>query len=109
MEVFSSASPSTAIVTYLILKLLARSNTGEDSSVVCIALLVSGGTFLYAATMHILPEVYCRSDTHIPHEHSHFIDEHIHGENHSSKYAELMSVLIGLFFPFLITFLNDEH
>ena len=98
------------MITYLLLNLIVSAGSGvEDSSVVCYALLISAGTFLYAATIHILPEVYCKSDTHIPHNHKHFIDEHVHDENHTSKNVEMMSVISGLFFPFLLTFLSDEH
>jgi len=81
----------------------------ENSSIVAWALLISAGTFLYAATIHILPEVYCKNDTHMPHSHKHFVDEHLHDEHHSSKSIEMMSVVLGLFFPFILTFLSDEH
>ncbi len=54
MVLFSAMAPLGAIVTYAVL-----GNISALTSTTSIALIVlfSGGTFLYAATMHILPEV----------------------------------------------------
>lgn len=59
-------------------------------------MLISAGSFLYVATIHILPEVYA--------------NDHVHGaspaeqlqkyqENHYSKSLELGVLLIGLYLP----------
>ena len=68
-------------------------------------LLVSAGTFLYVATIHVLPEVFCNSDIHRPHDHKHLPKDHVHdGDEHYSKPVELAGMLIGLFIPFVLHF-----
>mmetsp|Transcript_58112 Transcript_58112/g.184883 ORF Transcript_58112/g.184883 Transcript_58112/m.184883 type:complete len:173 (-) Transcript_58112:93-611(-) len=51
---FSAAAPLAAIATYLLFQSTPALTTQESVGLV---LLFSGGTFLYAATMHIMPEV----------------------------------------------------
>ena len=51
---FSSASPLTALVTYGLIAAIPRLSS-PAATALCV--LFSGGTFLYAACMHILPEV----------------------------------------------------
>jgi zinc transporter 9 len=55
--VFSAAAPVSAIVMYLI---LAQTSLGSDATLqwTGMLLLFSAGSFLYVATMHILPEIY---------------------------------------------------
>jgi hypothetical protein len=67
-----------------------------------ILLLVSAGCFLYVATIHILPEVFCNTDIHRPHTHKHLPEDHIHDEEHYSKGIELLTILLGLVTPFLL-------
>ena len=50
-----------------------------------ILLLVSAGSFLYVATIHILPEVFCNTQIHRPHEHTHLPEDHVHNEDHFHK------------------------
>jgi zinc transporter 9 len=52
--VFSATAPVATIMTFGLLNILPFMS-GEKS--VALAILFSGGTFLYASTMHILPEV----------------------------------------------------
>jgi hypothetical protein len=73
-----------------------------------ILLLVSAGSFLYVATIHILPEVYCNTDIHRPHTHHHLPEDHVHDEEHYSKLVELVSILVGLLCPYLL-FLIHAH
>lgn len=67
-----------------------------------ILLLVSAGSFLYVATIHILPEVFCNTDIHRPHEHHHLPEDHVHDEEHFSKPAELTAMVLGLLMPFFL-------
>lgn len=67
-----------------------------------IFLLISAGTFLYVAMIHILPEVYCTTDTHRPHTHKHKPEDHVHDEEHFPKIVELGAMITGLCLPFLI-------
>lgn len=73
-----------------------------------ILLLFSAGSFLYVATIHILPEVYCNTEIHRPHTHTHLPEDHVHDEEHFSKPVELLAILIGLFTPYLL-FLIHAH
>lgn len=69
-------------------------------------MLISAGSFLYVATIHILPEVYAM--------------EHDHGatspaqqalkyqETHYSKTIELGVLLVGLYLPMALQFVPDE-
>ncbi|KFM27364.1 Zinc transporter ZIP9 [Auxenochlorella protothecoides] len=52
---FAGAAPASATLTYALLSLLPGG--ASSPTLVARSLLASGGTFLYAATMHILPEV----------------------------------------------------
>lgn len=57
MAVFAAASPISALVTYAALSMVASKADEEGGGfAVALALLVSGGTVLYAAAVHVLPE-----------------------------------------------------
>jgi hypothetical protein len=66
-----------------------------------VLLLVSAGTFIYVATIHILPEVYCNTDIHRDKNHDHGPEDHVHGKDHFSKEVELLIMVVGLFFPMI--------
>eukprot|EP00123_Amoebidium_parasiticum_P016938 comp23648_c0_seq1/m.40370 comp23648_c0_seq1/g.40370 ORF comp23648_c0_seq1/g.40370 comp23648_c0_seq1/m.40370 type:complete len:305 (-) comp23648_c0_seq1:179-1093(-) len=64
---FALAAPLMALVTYGTIRANAVSTEGApqgDSPVTGLALLFSAGTFLYVATVHVLPEVTAASDQH---------------------------------------------
>jgi len=73
-----------------------------------ILLLISAGSFLYVATIHILPEVYCNTDIHRPHTHHHLPEDHVHDEEHYSKPVELGAILTGLMTPYLLFLLHGH-
>ena len=73
-----------------------------------ILLLVSAGSFIYVATIHILPEVFCNTDIHRPHTHKHLPEDDIHDEEHFSKGIELITILIGLIAPFFLMLLHEH-
>ena len=52
--VFAAAAPAATLATYGLLGSLA---VLQSHAAVALCVIFSGGTFLYAATMHILPEV----------------------------------------------------
>jgi solute carrier family 39 (zinc transporter), member 9 len=56
--VFAVATPLSAVFTYLIVNGIGFQNVSGNTGIL---LLFSGGTFLYVATMHILPEVFDKS------------------------------------------------
>jgi len=90
--VFSLAAPILAIVTYLLLTLHGQGNL-DTLSGTGTAMLFSAGTFLYVATVHVLPEV-----TNVGHGHSHGGD----GKAGFSK-AELMTLVVGAILPLFLT------
>ena len=99
---FTLSSPVTALITYFSFK--AASNESSPAVLIAVGmfLLVSAGTFLYVATIHILPEVYCNTDIHRPHSHKHRAADHVHQEEtHYRKEIELIFMILGLMVPFV--------
>ncbi|MCH2440711.1 MAG: ZIP family metal transporter, partial [Candidatus Poseidoniia archaeon] len=81
---FALTSPVVAIATFYALKESALAN---DTNI-GLALLFSAGTFLYVATVDILPEV--------------------HSHEHESK-SPIWYVILGMFLVFLTTLLGSGH
>ncbi|KAG7462893.1 hypothetical protein MATL_G00189480 [Megalops atlanticus] len=67
---FSIAAPLLAISTYFILSATGGS-LQHRLSATGIGMLFSAGTFLYVATVHVLPEISSRGQQHSPHIHNH--------------------------------------
>uniref|UniRef100_A0AAY5ERH2 Zinc transporter ZIP9 n=1 Tax=Electrophorus electricus TaxID=8005 RepID=A0AAY5ERH2_ELEEL len=63
---FSMAAPLLAVSTYFLL-----SSSQYRLSATGIGMLVSAGTFLYVATVHVLPEIYSRGQQRTTHFHHH--------------------------------------
>lgn len=101
------------MISYYLFKLFQTSNPDQSAEVddsgtfkvVGILLLISAGTFMYVAMIHILPEVYCNTETHRPHTHKHTPEDHVHDENHFSKEVELVAMIIGLLAPLLLNYI----
>lgn len=76
---FTAAAPSATLLAYFGLQFW-ESEADESQLMfwVGILLLISAGSFLYVATIHILPEVYCNTEIHRPHDHHHLPEDHIH-------------------------------
>jgi len=91
--VFSLAAPVMAVSTFFILTIHGRENL-DTFSATGVAMLFSAGTFLYVATVHVLPEV-----TNIGHSHGGGGD---HGSGGFSK-AELIMLVLGAIMPLLLT------
>ena len=68
-------------------------------------MLISAGSFLYVATIHILPEVYA-----VDHEHGADPVKQMlkYQENHYSKTIELGVLLTGMYLPMVLQFVPDE-
>jgi zinc transporter 9 len=107
---FSLAAPIGAVLTYLISRLVFLSDQKEYWS--AILLLFSSGTFIYVATVHVLPHLFSG-------HHSHCIeamdteqvailneDDHSHHDHnlYSVKYTVIRLTLfyLGLFIPWLL-------
>jgi len=90
--IFSLAAPSAAILTFIML--MGRGSENLDTfSATGIAMLFSAGTFLYVATVHVLPEV-----TNIGHGHSHG-----GGDKAGFSKAELFMLILGAIMPLFLT------
>jgi len=90
--VFSLAAPCMGILTYLSLTIHGRQNM-DTLSATGVAMLFSAGTFLYVATVHVLPEV-----TNLGHSHS----SGANNESGLSK-SELLSLIAGAIMPLFLT------
>jgi zinc transporter 9 len=72
-----------------------------------ILLIISAGSFIYVATIHILPEVLYDKQTHSHggHEHS----EKDKGElTKYGKGVQLLVMITGLLTPMMLTFMHDD-
>ena len=71
-------------------------------------MLISAGSFLYVATIHILPEVWeSQGDDHGEHKLSaQKIEEY--NKKHYNKGIELFCLMTGLYLPMLLQFVPDE-
>ena len=104
--IFALSAPIGAILTYGIFVMFTVSQGGSGAfTAVGVVLLISAGTFMYVSMIHILPEVYCNSDTHRPHTHKHIPEDHIHDETHFCKEIELLTMIAGLLAPMLLHFI----
>jgi len=104
-------TPVVAILAYWCISIATAGSDGsrENYSLVGICLLISAGSFLYVATIHVMPEVYCNHDVHRPHSHSHLAEEERHGNHEHGKMSETLIVIAGAITPFLLTmFLKHE-
>lgn len=90
--VFALAAPALAILTYLLLTLHGQGNL-DTFAATGTAMLFSAGTFLYVATVHVLPEV-----TNVGHGHSHGVE----GKAGFSK-SELFMLVLGAIMPLFLT------
>lgn len=70
--VFSAAAPLLAISTFFILS-ATNGSSQNRLSVTGIGMLFSGGTFLYVATVHILPEISSRGQQRSSYGHHHAV------------------------------------
>lgn len=96
--VFSLAAPFLAILTFMLLN-IHGSQDMDTLSATGIAMLFSAGTFLYVATVHVLPEV-----TSVGSGHSHGGGDHGGGFSKS----ELFMLILGAILPLFLT-LGHHH
>lgn len=91
--IFSVSAPSLALLTFISLA-WTGSNEGKFDTFQAtgLAMLFSAGTFLYVATMHVLPEVTNMSS----------------GHSHSFSKSELFMLVLGGLLPLLMT-LGHHH
>uniref|UniRef100_A0A915Q785 Zinc transporter ZIP9 n=1 Tax=Setaria digitata TaxID=48799 RepID=A0A915Q785_9BILA len=107
LTVFSIAAPVAAVVTYYLIIVVENDKFSADSATGKL-LLFSAGTFLYVATVHILPELMGSSANNYQ-----VVDSGSEGSGRgyneskaSLKLIELISVVVGAISP---TFLVSGH
>lgn len=64
-----------------------------------LAMLFSAGTFLYVATVHVLPELMTRNNT----NYSYLPSDATISPSFGLKFKEIVALVIGSFLPALIT------
>jgi hypothetical protein len=113
----------TSLLSYWFLScvLTGDSSSSQESILfwVGILLIISAGSFIYVATVHILPEVLTPGEAtgqeHHHHGHGNFLaNKHEKGEvapgNDSLQYSKAMQIaamVVGLVAPLGLTFLED--
>lgn len=95
--VFSLAAPFLAVLTFLLLNI--HGGSMDTLSATGVAMLFSAGTFLYVATVHVLPEV-----TSVGSGHSHGGGDHGGGFSKS----ELFMLILGAIMPLFLS-LGHHH
>lgn len=102
--VFSLAAPLLAIVTFLSIN---RGGTQSITSLNAtgVALLFSAGTFLYVATVHVLPELVVRHSTHQSDARARINNP----PNEGFTKTDVLAIVIGTLTPMVLTVGNHGH
>lgn len=100
--VFAAAAPIGAIVTYLGLNQQSMEKL-HDTHTTGVAMLFSAGTFLYVATVHVLPEIANRPTRHTQEDGTVIIHEH-----KGFKNIELAAIVIGAIIPVILS-IGHKH
>ncbi|KAK7901421.1 hypothetical protein WMY93_018190 [Mugilogobius chulae] len=101
---FSAAAPIVAIVTYFILNSSGSSSVNQNSTT-GIGMLFSGGTFLYVATVHVLPEISSRASETDPLQPQ--TDSHLHQHRYMGL-LESLTLIFGLGLPVVLALGLDD-
>uniref|UniRef100_A0A0B6ZG42 Zinc transporter ZIP9 n=1 Tax=Arion vulgaris TaxID=1028688 RepID=A0A0B6ZG42_9EUPU len=102
LAIFSVAAPLLTVITYIALSQQSKEALSNVQTT-GIAMLFSAGTFLYVATVHVLPEI---SITHTQHKSAD--GTVIVREQKGFKKVELFTLVIGALLPLLIA-LGHTH
>ncbi|ESO85664.1 hypothetical protein LOTGIDRAFT_177546 [Lottia gigantea] len=93
---FSIAAPLTACITYFSLSNQSK-ETLSDMHTTGIAMLFSAGTFLYVATVHVLPEISTEHSHHKSPDGTVIVREH-----KGFKKIELLALVVGAILPVIL-------
>ncbi|CAG9540210.1 unnamed protein product [Cercopithifilaria johnstoni] len=107
LTIFSIAAPVAALVTYYLIVAVESDKFSADSATGTL-MLFSAGTFLYVATVHILPELMDSNvkDYQLASNITEGISRGYSESKTSLKIIELISVIVGAISP---TFLLSSH
>uniref|UniRef100_A0A1A8PZ18 Zinc transporter ZIP9 n=1 Tax=Nothobranchius pienaari TaxID=704102 RepID=A0A1A8PZ18_9TELE len=104
---FSAAAPIVAISTYFILHASGNSSQSQLWAT-GVGMLFSAGTFLYVATVHVLPEIRS-SRTEEPFSN---LQEHAEAKNHQQRHLgllESLTLVLGMGLPVVLALgLHDD-
>ncbi|KAH8418161.1 hypothetical protein KR009_006702 [Drosophila setifemur] len=116
LALFSLSAPLLTLLTFYGIG-QEQKETLNSVNATGIAMLFSAGTFLYVATVHVLPEL-TQGDPRQTGQHDYRLLEEsreiapndINGSNsiHSLKYSELLIIICGALLPLIITF-SHKH
>ena len=105
---FSSSAPLGALFTY---SLLSANIFTYKQEMLALCLLFSGGTFLYVATAHVLPEIQSSSGSDTEGLEEVGADAECHGHSHGGSHGkvpprmswpEVWTLIAGVLFPLLL-------
>lgn len=97
---FSAAAPLMAISTYFILS-ASNGSSQNRLSATGIGMLFSAGTFLYVATVHVLPEINSRGHQSSTHLHHH-TGTGAHQQQGGLGITESLTLILGTGLPVLL-------
>ncbi|XP_014218730.1 zinc transporter ZIP9 isoform X1 [Copidosoma floridanum] len=97
--VFSLAAPISALITYFGIGKEGK-ETLSNVNATGLAMLFSAGTFLYVATVHVLPELMTRCNNG---NYSHLPTDTLTTPSYGLKFKEIVALVVGSFLPALIT------
>lgn len=107
---FSAAAPIVAIATYFILHASGSSSESHHSAT-GVGMLFSAGTFLYVATVHVLPEISSRADG-ADQPQSDTLQQHSEGQlHHHQRYLGLLesvTLVLGVGIPVVLALGLDD-
>ncbi|XP_066593275.1 zinc transporter ZIP9 [Prorops nasuta] len=100
--VFSLAAPCLAVLTYFGIGKEGK-ETLSNVNATGLAMLFSAGTFLYVATVHVLPELMTRGNySHLPTTENGAVTSGL-------KFKEIVALVVGSFLPALLTTNHHHH
>lgn len=103
---FSAAAPIVAIITYFILH-ASESSSVNQGSTTGIGMLFSGGTFLYVATVHVLPEISHSTSMGETNALQPSPEEHLHPQRFMGL-LESLTLIFGLGLPVVLALGLDD-
>uniref|UniRef100_A0A3B4GRY3 Zinc transporter ZIP9 n=1 Tax=Pundamilia nyererei TaxID=303518 RepID=A0A3B4GRY3_9CICH len=104
---FSAAAPIVAIATYFILY-ASGSSSENQLSATGVGMLFSAGTFLYVATVHVLPEIRSSRTDELPLDSEQQSGAEAHQQRHLGL-LESLTLIIGVGLPMLLALgLHDD-
>ncbi|KAL3205428.1 hypothetical protein MRX96_011315 [Rhipicephalus microplus] len=102
--VFSLAAPLLAVITFLAINRGAPQSMASQNAT-GVALLFSAGTFLYVATVHVLPELVVRHTTHQADNRGRLNTP----PNEGFTRTDVLAIVVGTLLPMILTVGHHGH